>query len=451
MADILIAALSPDGHIAPMLTVAADQVKRGNTVTMLTGAAHTAAVRAVGARAHPLPALADFDDNPFDATRRRCTSPIRALNQAIIRLFLEPMPHQAAELAKVLGNKRFDAIIADYGFVGVLPLLLGDPAQRPPVLYYTPTPLMLSSRDTAPYGLGLPPRHPWCNRALTVFSQRVLLREAHHTTNTMLASLGSRALPTSLLDVGVLADRLIVPTVPLFEYPRSDLPENVRFVGAVHPRPTGGFTPPPWWSEIDAHRPVVHVTQGDDFPRRFARPDVDDTDMSRLIEPTIDALRDADVTVIVTTCGTPLRSRVPTNTFVADHIPYDVLLPKIDVMVTNGGYGAVQRAVAAGVPLVVAGGTEDKPEVAARVAWSGTGINLRTGTPSATAVAAAVNEVLRDDRYRRRARELEVAFAQRDGVAEIAALIDEVTAPRRRNGCVPVWNAAISSDSKGET
>jgi formate dehydrogenase assembly factor FdhD len=62
------------------------------------------------------------------------------------------------------------------------------------------------------------------------------------------------------------------------------------------------------------------------------------------------------------------------------------LLPKVDVMVTNGGYGGVQRAVSTGVPLVVAGSTED---------------------------------------------ELEVAFAQRDGIAEIAALVDEVISARR--------------------
>lgn len=445
MAEILIAALSPNGHIAPMLTVAADQVKRGNTVTVLTGPAHAAAVRAVGALPHPLPAIADFDDSPFDATRRGRTSPIKALNLAIIRLFLDPMPHQAAELAKVLEGRRFDAIIADYGFFGVLPLLLGDPARRPPVLYYTPTPLMLSSRDTAPNGLGIPPGHPWCNRALNLFSQRVLLREAHNATNAMLESLGSRPLPTFLLDAGMLADRFVVPTVPRFEYPRSDLPPNVRFVGAVHPRPTSRFTPPPWWHALDADRPVVHVTQGT----------VDNVDLSRLIEPTVAALAEADVTVVVTTCGSTLRTPVPANTFVADYLPHDVLLPRVDVMVTNGGYGAVQRAVAAGVPLVVAGSTEDKPEVAARVAWAGAGINLRTGTPSAHAVGAAVAEVLRDGRYLRRAHELEVAFAQRDGVAEIAALVDEVIAEarsrKRRNGCVPVWNTAISSDSKRVT
>ena len=40
------------------------------------------------------------------------------------------------------------------------------------------------------------------------------------------------------------------------------------------------------------------------------------------------------------------------------------------VLVTNGGYGTVQQALAHGVPIVVAGATEDKPETAARIAWS---------------------------------------------------------------------------------
>ncbi|MDT5282627.1 MAG: hypothetical protein QOJ20_3822 [Mycobacterium sp.] len=48
----------------------------------------------------------------------------------------------------------------------------------------------------------------------------------------------------------------------------------------------------------------------------------------------------------------------------------------------------------------------------------------------------AVREVLGDGRYLAAARKLETAFARRDGVAEIAALVDEVigehsTAARR--------------------
>ena len=41
----------------------------------------------------------------------------------------------------------------------------------------------------------------------------------------------------------------------------------------------------------------------------------------------------------------------------------------------------------------VAGDTEDKPEVAARVGWSGAGINLRTGSPTPDAIGAAVRRI----------------------------------------------------------
>ena len=55
---------------------------------------------------------------------------------------------------------------------------------------------------------------------------------------------------------------------------------------------------------------------------------------------------------------------------------------------------------------------------------------MRTGTPSPGSIRRAVRRVLDDGRYRDRARLLEVSFAQRDGVAEIAALVDEVVAER---------------------
>ncbi len=427
MAAILIAALSPVGHIEPLLAVAEDLVNRGDRVTVMTGPAHTGAIHAVGAQHHVLPPAADFDEAPFDSAERAAHSGIDALSQAIIRLFLRPMPHQTAEMCAALTNQRYDAMIVDYGFFGVLPLILGDWADVPPLLSFTPTPLLLSSRDTAPTGMALPPAETVARRALyrglTLLSQKVLLRNAQRTANRMLTTLGARRLPVPLLDLGALADRLIVPTVPSFEYPRTDLPSTVRFVGVVRPRPCDRFVEPPWWSALDAGRPVVHVTQGT----------VDNQDLSRLIEPTITALADSDVTVVVSTGGRDPRALqvpIPANTHVAEYVPHDRLLPKVDVMVTNGGYGAVQRALATGVPLVVAGSTEDKPEVAARVEWSGAGINLKTGTPSAGELKSAVSRICANGRYLRNARRLEAAFARRDGVAEIAALVDEVISER---------------------
>jgi UDP:flavonoid glycosyltransferase YjiC (YdhE family) len=80
-------------------------------------------------------------------------------------------------------------------------------------------------------------------------------------------------------------------------------------------------------------------------------------------------------------------------------------------MVTNGGYGGVQQALAHGVPLVVAGDSEDKPEVAARVRWSGAGIDLRSGKPAPAAIAAAVRRILADPSFRSRARALQAEIA----------------------------------------
>jgi MGT family glycosyltransferase len=306
-------------------------------------------------------------------------------------------------------------------------MLLGDPAARPPVLTYTTTPLFLSSRDTAPGGTGILPASGALgrlrNRALNVVAQKMLLRASQQAADTMLQALSLPKLPVFVLDSAVLADRLIVPTIPEFEYHRSDLPNHVRFVGAVSPEPANGFVTPSWWNELSANRPVVHVTQGT----------IDNADLGRLIEPTIEALADEDVTVVVTTGGRPvsqLRGPLPANTFVAEFIPHDVLLPSVDVMITNGGYGAVQRALMTGVPLIVAGNTEDKPEVAARVEWFGAGVNLRTGVPTAAMVRRAVRQVLEDDTYLTAARHLQRAYGRRDGVAEIADLVDEVIAER---------------------
>ena len=120
---------------------------------------------------------------------------------------------------------------------------------------------------------------------------------------------------------------------------------------------------------------MVHVTQGT----------LDNADLGRLLGPTMEALAGDDVLVVATTGGpdpAPLRPTLPANVRLERFIPHDLLLPHVDVMVTNGGYGGVQQALAHGVPLVVAGDSEDKPEVAARVRWSGTGVDLRTGRPT---------------------------------------------------------------------
>jgi UDP:flavonoid glycosyltransferase YjiC (YdhE family) len=80
------------------------------------------------------------------------------------------------------------------------------------------------------------------------------------------------------------------------------------------------------------------------------------------------------------------------------------------------------------VPLVIAGDSEEKPEIAARVAWAGAGINLGTGRPSASQIREAVRTVLTKPQYRQRAQALRTAFARHNARDEIAKLVEDLTA-----------------------
>jgi UDP:flavonoid glycosyltransferase YjiC (YdhE family) len=125
-------------------------------------------------------------------------------------------------------------------------------------------------------------------------------------------------------------------------------------------------------------------------------------------------------------------------------------------MVTNGGYGAVNHALSLGVPLVIAGDSEEKPEIAARVAWAGAGINLGTGRPTAAQIREAVRAVLTKPQYRQRAQALSTEFARHNARDEIAELVEDLatggTAANlraiARRGLGPVGAAAAGASRR---
>jgi UDP:flavonoid glycosyltransferase YjiC (YdhE family) len=116
---------------------------------------------------------------------------------------------------------------------------------------------------------------------------------------------------------------------------------------------------------------------------------------------------------------------------VEQFVPFASLLPKTSVMVTNGGYGGVQFALANGVPLVVAGTTEEKPEIAARVEWAGAGLRIRTKTPTPEQMRVAVRRVLDESAYRSGAQRVARDYARHDAPTEAAALLELLAATGR--------------------
>jgi MGT family glycosyltransferase len=210
-------------------------------------------------------------------------------------------------------------------------------------------------------------------------------------------------------------------TTPAFEYPYVNLPPQVHYVGPMLPPLPTDFVQPAWWEELRSGRPVVHVTQG-----------TVSTNVSDLVLPTIQALAKEDILLVATTPNPELLGSLPSNVRVEHMIPHACLLPYVDVMVTNGGYNGVKVALAHGVPLVAAGATEDKPEVCARIAWTGAGVNLKTGSPTPEQLKQAIREVLKNPSYGQKAQAIQADFAHHDSPTEAAQLLERLAQTQKR-------------------
>src|SRR6185437_10509830 len=96
------------------------------------------------------------------------------------------------------------------------------------------------SRDTAPFGLGLPPSATPLgrvrNRALNTLLERVLLRDVGKHARTVRGRVG---LPTGRESfLSIISPLLHLQNgIAEVEYPRSDLPPQIRFVGHLAERP----------------------------------------------------------------------------------------------------------------------------------------------------------------------------------------------------------------------
>lgn len=419
------------GHVAPMLSIGRGLVDRGHRVSVLTGRKFGPAVEAHGLTFLPLPREVDYDDAHLEdwlPDRGRYRG-IAAGRYDILGLFVRPLVAQHRAFTEALATGEFHGVVAEAAFMGTLPTLLRVPAaDRVPIVGVSATPLSLTSVDCAPFGSGLIPvdsRHSrFRARLLNAVLHGWPLKPIQTAIDAALDEVGAPRPAGNYFDHAIQFDLTFQLAPTGIEYPRREMPSSVRFVGPLQPPDSGGETLPSWWDDLDGSRPVVHLTQGT----------MDNVDLGKLLAPGIRGLAADDVLVVASTGRRPAREllallggRLPANVRMAEFLPYSQLLPKTDVVVTNGGFGGVQRALAHGVPLVVAGVTEDKPEVGARVAWSGSGVNLRTGTPSARRVRRAVRSVLDRPSYRAGAERLQREIAELgDPLVSIVGALDEL-------------------------
>ena len=420
MSKIIVAAPPIAGELAPLLELARGLAGRGHQITVLTGTRFRDEVEGSALAFRPLSGGADFDDRLFgELTERAELAPgPEQLNFDWVHAFVNPLPDQHAALQELLEQDPDQYLICNALFLGAVPPALGAPGRRPlRWVAVSAVPVALASRDTTFFGPV--PVAPGEDAAAANLAANAGFAGAMQPTrdrlNEILRSLGAtETFPAFVDGIITVPDATAALTVAGFEFPRSDAPESLHLVGSLTPRRAADWQPPSWWSDLDGSRPVVVVTQGTMANR----------DLSQVIEPALTGLADLDVTVVAA-LGRELEALsipLPANARAAEFIPFDALLPKADLYLTNGGAGGIHQALSAGVPVVVAGLTEDKPANAVRVAYHGLGLDLQTATPTPEALAEATEKVLKDAEIRENVQRLQQVYAALDTVAEIERL-----------------------------
>jgi MGT family glycosyltransferase len=420
--NILICATPAPGHVNPMVSVASHLKELGHHIIFTTGSLFRDRIEALDISFVPLTGVANYDYRQMDVAfpERQAIQP--GLEQIIYdfkHIFGDAIPLQHDGIQQIMATSHIDLILTDVMFLGVLPLLLKSQELRPPIIGCGVIPMGLTSQDVS---LLSPATSSPSNREQNQRENQQFVEifaPVNDYLDRILASCGvTKKLPRPCLDACYLSpDRFFQFTAAAFEFPRSDLPDTIEFVGSVSPRKSTPDWEPDWWQDLDRSRPIVLVTQGT----------IANQDLSELIEPTLVGLADQDLTVIVATGGidpSKIAITIPDNAKVVSFIPFDLALPEVDVFITNGGYGGVQQSLSLGVPIVVAGATEDKPFVAARVAWSGAGIDLATARPTPEQIGAAVQDILTKQTYRTQVQRLKHEFAKYDAFDLISNRID---------------------------
>lgn len=417
MGRFLLTAMPFTGHVAPLCAVAGELVARGHDVRFYTGERFRARVERAGARLVPWERAPDFDENDLPATFPRLVGKkgMRQLFVNLVDCFIRTAPAQVADLTAEWEREPWDALAADETSIGAV--LHSRRAARPWTTIGV-LPLNMAGPSGPPSGMGLRPGTNILTRARDAVLRAAVPLIAAPLTTAIVDAERSIGLPPDRITM----DRLVFsPTLIAasgsrsLDYDRDDRPAHMHWVGGLRSATPAPMQRPDWWGDL-AGRTVVLVTQG-----------TLNTDPDDLVRPAVDAFAHRDLLVVATT-GIPgvdeFGFALPENARSVGFVSFDELLPLVDVAVTNGGWGGTTALLGHGIPLIIAGGDLDKPEVAARVAFSGAGVDLRTGRPSPLRIGAAFDRISADPSFRVAAERIGAELRSLGGAARVADLLE---------------------------
>ncbi len=424
---ILFITVPADGHFNPLTGLAKHLQQEGYDVRWYTQDLYKEKLARLQIPYFPFvhaPQLNQLNFENFFTERANRKSQLSKFKFDLEHVFIRPVDGIMKDLEDIYESFPFQLVVADI-MSFCIPAIKST--FNVPVVSAGIVPLMQTSRDLPPGGMGLTPSASVTGKLREAFlrftSNAFIFKNENRLYRQLLAKYGVQAGGGNVFDVLYRASDVVIQSgTPGFEYSRKDLGNNIHFVGSLLP-----FAAPAasaWFDErLTQYKKVILVTQG-----------TVEKDVTKIIIPTLEAFKNDKDTLVLCTTGGSQTQRLQQqynqeNIIIEDFIPFDDVMPYANVYVTNGGYGGVMLGIKHKLPLVVAGVHEGKNEICARVGYFKYGINLKTELPGVVQMRTAVLEALNDETYKENVTRLAKEFLQYNTPQVCEKLIHDLLEP----------------------
>lgn len=395
----LLTLVDAGGTVPPALGLAAELVRRGHQVRVLSDPIIEPQAQALGCEFSPWREAPHFDsraDQTAVISAVEGGNPYRAVRGLKAYMGKAMTSGFACDVVRSVGEFPVDAVLSD-PFPG---MLLGAQATMLPTaallanVYFRPTPGLPLMGAGWSLGRGA------VTRTRDRLAPAVLTRLLRCTLPRInrAADLHGQAPLHDLFELFDRCRRILVMTSPSFDFVGPQLPSNVRYVGPQ-------LDDPLWAGDIEWTRrdlkPLALVAMSSIYQAQGG-----------VLRRAAQGLGRLPISAVLTTgpAITPDEIDAPSNVQVLPAAPHRQILAEASVVVTHAGHGTVLKALAAGVPMVCMPMGRDQKDNTVRVLRLGAGVRLSPRS-SPDRIAEAVLEVLHNPSYSAAARHFAAVLA----------------------------------------